>query len=430
MAHLEIDDLPSVPPALLLMLQEFSPGRDWHDVRKRIRASLRDMKDQSLAFESQNVARTEPASPLRFEVHPHGALDLLSGSGCVDLSCRIVAAERLARSLGLIADRVWLTDHLSTEVMTLGRATNESLDRLMHHAMALAPLLPLMKAGIIRFRSPWIATCAACSEEFDFQVEAATQAVLRSFARQVKVERKDSGGYFVRTGDFFEPPVMLHSLANNTASTPPSSRQYGEYLVAREVRQILWAAREATFTNGAVFSNSRAALAGMLQCDGRLPRNRGELRAFEDSRAFDMPWVSELNPTQVLQLREEASDAIPLLREMLGRAVTYNEGQAADGTAAELIATLREQAAEVKAELSVKQSKSARYWKVAYGVLGLGISAYGVATDQVLPGVGGLLPILQLLIGHKTGHESDVAKLKTRPGYVLVRAQDILAHAH
>lgn len=386
------------------------------------------MKEQSLAFESQNVARTEPRSPLRFEVHPHGALDLLSGNGCIDLNCRIAAAERLARSLGLIADRVWLTDHLSTEVITLGRATNDSLDRLMHHAVALAPLLPLMKAGIVRFRSPWMSTCTTCADEFDFQVEAATQAVLRSFARQVKIERKDSGGYFVRTGDLFDPPVILHSLAS--ADEPPTSRNYGEYLVAREVRQILWSAREAIFTNGVVVSNSRAALAGMLHCDGRLPCNRRELRAFEDSRAFDLPWVSELNPTQILQLREEASGAIPLLREMLGRVVTYNEGHSATGNASELIADLRAQAAEVRADLFAKQSKSARYWKVAYGVLGFGISAYGVATDQAMPAVGGLLPILQLLIGHKTDHESEVEKLKTRPGYVLVKARDILAHAH
>ena len=63
-------------------------------------------------------------------------------------------------------------------------------------------------------------------------------------------------------------------------------------------------------------------------------------------------------------------------------------------------------------------------------MLGLALSAYGVATDQVVPGVAGLLPVLQLLISHKTGHEADVAKLTTRPGYVLVKAQDLLEHAH
>ncbi len=91
---------------------------------------------------------------------------------------------------------------------------------------------------------------------------------------------------------------------------------------------------------------------------------------------------------------------------------------------------LREQAELVRGELQRTQKHSAKYWKVTYGLLGLGLSAYGVSTDQVLPGVGGLLPILQLLIGHKSGHESEVDSQIHKPAYVLLKAQDILAHAH
>jgi hypothetical protein len=95
----------------------------------------------------------------------------------------------------------------------------------------------------------------------------------------------------------------------------------------------------------------------------------------------------------------------------------------------ELIAGLREQAAEVRAELDAKRRHSARFWKATYGILGLGLSAYGVAADQLLPGVGGLLPVIHLLISHKTGHESEISKLASKPGYILVKAQDILSHA-
>lgn len=424
----ELDDLPTVPPALLLMLREFARSTEWAVVRKNIRAALRDMKDQSLVFEGQNVSRSEPPDVRRFEIHPHGALDLLSGDGCMDLNCRISAAERLARSLGLIADRVWLTDHLSTEVISLGRATNDAIDRLMHHAVALAPLLPLMKAGIVRFRSPWIAACEACSQHFEISVEKTAQEVIRLFSRQIAIERRDSGGYFVRTGNVFEPPLVLHG--SRIDGTIPSRRDFAETLVKREIRQVLWASREATFTRGAVFSNSRVALAGMLQCEGRLPHRASELRVLEDSRAFDVPWVSELKPAQVLQLREEASHAIPLFRELLARAMTFSAGETSSATPKDLIEDLRAQAAEVRAELSIKNSKSARYWRTTYGLLGLGISAYGVATDQPLAGLGGLLPVLQLLIEHRTGHESEAEMLRTRPGYVLVKAQDILAHSH
>jgi hypothetical protein len=323
MAHLDPDELATVPPALLLIWADFAAGYEWREIRKRIRTGLRDFKDQSLAFESRSISREEPADVRRFEVHPHGALNLMSGDGCVALDCRIAAAERLARSLGLFADRIWITDHVSTEVMGIGRATNDSLDRLIHHAVGLAPLLPLMKAGIVRFRSPWLPTCASCSEEFESEVERTTQAVLRTFTRQVRVEKKPSRGFFATTGNFFVPPVVHHSYTTDLDSAP-TSRAFAESLIAREVRRILWAAREAAFTRGTVFSNSRVALAGMLHCDGRLPASARELRVLEDSRAFDLPWVSELTPEQVLQLREEASQAVPVLRELLARVAACN----------------------------------------------------------------------------------------------------------
>jgi hypothetical protein len=429
MAYLDIEELANVPPALVLIWGDFAAGHEWGDIRKRVRSGLRDFKSQSLDFESRNVARKEPVDVRRFEVHPHGALDLMAGDGCIALDCRIAAAERLARSLGLFADRIWLTDHVSTEVVDIGRATNDSIDRIIHHAVALAPLLPLIKAGIVRFRSPWIATCSNCSKEFDNEVERATQAVLRTFTRQVKVEKDPSGGYFVRTGNFFVPPVVHHSYSRDHGDTP-SSRAYAESLVAREVRRILWAAREATFTRGSVFSNSRVGLAGMLHCDGKLPSSSRGLRVFEDSRAFDLPWVSELDPAQVLQLREEASQAIPLLRELLARVATANAPGGSASAGDSMVAELRAQAEEVRAELTAKQKKSARYWRTAYGILGLGISAYGIGADQTLAALGGLLPVLQLLIEHRTTHEAETEKLLHRPGYVLIKAQDLLAHAH
>ena len=56
MSRLEPDELPAVPPALLLIWQDFAAGHEWHQIRMRMRVGLKDLKDQSLAFESQNVA--------------------------------------------------------------------------------------------------------------------------------------------------------------------------------------------------------------------------------------------------------------------------------------------------------------------------------------------------------------------------------------
>jgi hypothetical protein len=342
--------------------------------------------------------------------------------------CRIAAAERLARSFGLIADQVWLTDHLSTEVMGMGRPTNPAIDRLMQHALALAPLLPLIEARIIRFRSPWIATCEGCKEKFEDQVEATSQEVLKVFRRDFKVKPSRGGGFFISTGKAFEPTVFLHSISKSPKRMP-SNRECAVREVADQVRQVIWTAREASMTGGTIFTNSRVGLSGLLQGEARLP-DRKTLLFFDGDRAFEVPWVSQLSPEQILQLREEASLALPVFRERLARALVQTGPQVNIQSSQELISELRAQAAEVRAELTVKRTKSARYWKTTYGVLGLALSAYGVATDQVIPGVAGLLPILQLLISHETGHEADVAKLTTRPGYVLVKAQDLLEHAH
>jgi hypothetical protein len=60
----------------------------------------------------------------------------------------------------------------------------------------------------------------------------------------------------------------------------------------------------------------------------------------------------------------------------------------------------------------------------------LGLSAYGVGADEIIAGAGGLLAVIHLLIDHKSGQEAGVSKLTTKPGYVLMKAQDILAHNH
>ena len=58
------------------------------------------------------------------------------------------------------------------------------------------------------------------------------------------------------------------------------------------------------------------------------------------------------------------------------------------------------------------------------------MSAYGLVNDQIEAAAADLLPFLQLITDHKAGREKDMDRLQQRPGYVLVKAQDILAHDH
>lgn len=425
-----IENLPDVPPALLLLLRELPQSKSWEDLRRRIKGMLRELRDQSEAFEVEQVARaSDSKDSLRFEVHLHGEMDLLSCSGCPNLKCRAAAARRIARSVGLIADRVWMTDLLSGKFLDFGRPTNSKLDEVIANVFVLTQLLPLIVSGVIRFRSPWVVTCHSCLEQFESHVDKGAEELSSVFASEFRLERRPDGGYFVDTGRCMEPNMLFHSASNDLRAIP-SQNEFAQRWVRDELRSAIWIAREASMTGGAVISNSRAGLAGLLQEDGRLV-DINTLLLLDKEREFSVPWVNKLDASQIVQLREEASSALPVFREKLCRAMTVHDKAALSSTAlGALIGDLREQAADVKAELEAKRAHSARYWKTTYGILGLGLSAYGVAMDQVLPGVAGLLPIIHLLISHKTGHESEVSKLTTKPGFVLVKAQDILAHDH
>ena len=425
-----IEGLPDVPPALLLLAKEIPACKSWEEMRRRVKGMLRELRDQSEAFESENANRTSDSrNAVRFEVHLDGAMDLLTEKGCRAPKCRVAAADRIARSVGLIAERVWLTDLLSGKFVDFGRPTNAKLDEVIVDSVVLSRLAPLIRAGVIRFRSPWISTCSSCATAFDKQVKVAAGDLARVFGTEFRIERRRDGGFYAHTGECTEPTIVFSSVSGRLKRLP-SPHNFAKRWVSDELRSTLWKAREASLTGGAVFSNSRIGLAGLLKHDGRLVDMR-TLLLLDKEREFSVPWVSELDASQIVQLREEASFALPAFRERMARAMSVPSTETLSSTTSStVVAELREQAAEVRAELEAKRKNSARYWKTTYGLLGLGLSAYGVAADQLLPGIGGLLSVIYLLINHKTGHESDVSKLTSKPGFVLVKAQDILSHAH
>jgi hypothetical protein len=426
-----IEDLPDIPPALTLLFQELSQFSSLKDMRLRVKDMLRDLRDQSEVFEEKNIERnSDSKQSLRFEVHLHGALDLLNEQGCGSPDCRFQVADRIARSVGLIADRVWLSDTLSGKFVDFGRVTNAKLDDVIIDTLVLSRLLPLIKAGIVRFRSPWIPTCNSCAAHFDSRIYDTAKDIARVFRRDLKLKREPVDGFILDTGKCFDPPLMMYLTPSGETLAKQNAHAFTEKWLVGELHSAFWIAREASLTGGSIFTNSRIGIAGLLQQEGRL-LDRRTLLLLDKEREFSVPWVSELDALQILQLREEASTALPLFREKMAQAMSVSSVDALSSTSpSEIVAELREQAAEARSELEAKRKNSSRYWKSTYGLLGLGLSAYGVATDQMIPGAGGLMSVIHLLITHKAGYETDVSKLTTRPGFVLMKAQDILSHAH
>jgi hypothetical protein len=425
-----LTDSPYILPWVLLLLSTLASSTSWEDNRRKLKELLPELRAQCEVFSDANLKRADDdAVSGRFEIHLHGALDLFTGAGCAMLECRQHAANQLARSFGLLADRVWLTDTLTSRFVNFGRVTNRKLDAIVADTLVLSHLLPLIDAGVVRFRSPWVETCHSCADVFSQEVAQATAAVQRVFRREFSIEDHGDGNYVANTGRSYEPPLIYRGIRKRGIAVP-NSRAFAEAEIEQSIYSTFWAAREACLTHGMVASNSRIGIAGLLALEGRL-LDRTSILALEREREIELPWVSELNAEQIVQLRQEASAALPGFRSAIASALNPTPAsQATSRKVPELLSQLRDQALQVRTELDAKRRSSTRFWKTTYRLLGLGISAYGVAFDQAATGVAGLLPVIQLLIEHKRGHEADANQLRSKPGYVLVKAQDLLAHAH
>ncbi|MCC2681801.1 MAG: hypothetical protein K0S36_1365 [Nitrosospira multiformis] len=180
---------------------------------------------------------------------------------------------------------------------------------------------------------------------------------------------------------------------------------------------------------GAVLSNSKIGLTGLAYQEGTV-KTRSELQLLDEHRNINVPWVSDLTPSQIVQLREEASKALPIFRETLAKCLAASPAEQPILSAKDTIHELRQQAVEVRNEIANTQQHAARFWKASYIMLGFSVSAYGLVNDEIGTAATGLLPLLQLITDHKAGREKDMDRLQRRPGYVLVKAQDILAHGH
>jgi hypothetical protein len=421
-----------IPPAVALLLNEEFSLLERTQARRKLRGMIRELKDQTLAQpESYLFERPEPdTNPTRFRVFMDGGLDLFSRAGaCSQLPCRLSYADQIARSVALMADDVWFTDHITERVLSLRRPTNAQLDWLLDDVYLLQRLRPLVDAGLVRFRSSMRSLCTSCLSEFDVRLETLTAGVLGEFRQRVKIEKKTSDLVYVRVSEMYDPPIVLLVVGD---AAQGSEQDILKLVLRRCVRQTLWTAGDAAFGGGSVFSNSKVGLSGILAEEGRAlsgPR----LTALEGLRAGNLPWIAGLTIEQTIQLRQEAAQALPRLREFLARHLAarphHDDRRATD--AADYVAELREQAAEVQAELTAASAGHTSLARSALGVLSLCVFAYGFSAEPLgaTAGLFQLLTTLGLLHQLNSPDTQHGARLRSKPGYVLVAAQSILAHA-
>jgi len=323
-----------------------------------------------------------------------------------------------------MGEDVLLHDHFAERLQNIKGASAFDLSLAVTDIYVLNRLKPLIKAGIIKFSPTRIRSCERCLSEFEKRVTALSEEVTAKYQGSLHVERNSDGTFTLDASTLFNPPMNLYSREKND---DVDSFVHG--VIYETVRSALWDARDASNFGGAVFSNSPLAMTALMTADST-GRDREEVRFVEGMAASRLPWISELTVEQILILREEAALALPRLREFLARHLSVQDN-AKPAAGEDYISELREQAEEVRAEFMAIRNRRSSFQRGTIGWLSLGIATAGVATGVMPPVVGAtqLLTTLGLLHNANDKDHTSQDELRGRPGFVLVAAQQILAHA-
>lgn len=419
---------PGLPAHIAFLLNEPFPFDDLARTRKKLREILRELRDQA-ELACRNWSDIAKGKSDRFVVVMNGGLDLFGQEGaCFELRCRIANGEQIARSIALMADEVVMHDFVVEKILGMDARRNESIDSLLADVVLLKIMRPIIERGLIVFEAPVVPICSHCLIEIEQTINRVTTEMYFQFGSDMKVGKYNDGTKFVDTGPLYNPKVYLRGVP----SKHKNRDELIKHAIAACVRSTVFDLAIAAHLNGTIFSNSAVGMAAVLACEERFDSPAG-LRALDGRRAGSLPWVRGLSIEQTLELRDEAHEALPELREFLASnlGATQTTGDVRGTTEADYIARLREQALAVRSELAVVTSKRSRLAASSLGIASLGISALGICADNIglAPTALALLGVLGAMRGIDGPHEEHIARQKSRPGYVLVAAQEILQHA-
>ncbi len=429
-----------LPPVIeLLSTQIFKvSGESVDDLFKSVRELIPELRWQAEWSVENHEYIDEKNKQIitKFAISPESGINPFSYMGkCSDIECRIDAARNFSSTLGLYSDIIYLTDPFTTQfVYDDGEVEWEDseINGLLVQIAILNELLPLIKKGVIQFISPIKAICKPCFERFEEQVCDFSDQFVSEFWEQVEVEIQNDF-FAVHTGNLHEPSMVYRRLydptLNNKKQIKKAARELFYGVISEEVDSHLYSMYNASSLSSTIFSNSRAGLMSLKKLEGH-KQNVSQQIAWEQSRTAELPWLKNLTPTQIVELRDSASKSLPQFRELMHQniALSTQEGLIDNNArCTELISELRLQAEEVKSELAAINIANEQRFHNTLGFSGISIALYSSAIGSPLVGLSALIATMGLIHTSLRNDHKEVEKLTSKPGYVLVKAEQILS---
>jgi hypothetical protein len=451
--------LRAVPPPVALLLNETRPSKGKH---RQLRAVLRDRRFQN-DLRQQVEAMAEPdsydsvATPrlsVELNVFSQGAANPLSPEAkCQDPSCRIDYAKTFARSTCLYADRVVLTDEVTSLLFySLNNADPTEgflIDALETQLQIVRELAPLIDAGVLKFSSPFYGMCSDCKERHDAEVARITMTLWDQFLETVELTGAGmwkgtpmlmirSPLLFAEGGAVGQQLTVPRHVVDIVKKLRPNSTKLGRLIqehapdfqkrLEHDVVSTLLDFRRSSRHRATFATNYRLSVATLRELDGA-PIPAAWPEEWELLRRVQLPWISDASPADIVGLREKAAAALPAFRAKLVSELSSIDGHHA--TLARVVNGLRLEAIELEAKLrAVELTRPARTAKLLAG-LGLSIGVYGLASGS--PGVAtAALGVFSALVNEATKRSAEARachqELTSKPAYFLLAAQQLHNH--
>jgi hypothetical protein len=353
---------------------------------------------------------------------------------CGQWECRQLIAQQIGRTIGLYADRAIVSDPLTgTLAHHEGRWTNSQLDNLLEELAVAHSLEPLIAAGLFHFSEPTLPVCRACARTQLPGLEEISATLAERFpvsytfdprAKSFHVDMEPLGRAAYQFVDLHNDELAL--LKSGMSIDDLFKGVVYPKVIAGEVLDGLLAFQVAARSGSIAISASPITVIAARQIEGRQTPVTAE---WELDRTATLPWISNLTMTQIVRLRDEAATALPQFRARLAHLLS---GEQSTDRAATML-DLRAEASSVENELSTVSRKRLGL-HAAIAAAGIAVAAYGVATAGSAIGLtagGGATALLELLASiHTTGQHKAIDRetIKTKPGYILLKAKQILAH--
>jgi hypothetical protein len=430
-----------LPPVIAMLLEEPAvalsgqPSDAFKATRKLMPELRRQAEWTKEHFDyGEHIGRHEAG---QFVTLPAGATDPFSRYGaCGWIECRVKNALTFSRTFGLYADKVILPDVFTARALFQRRMTTEAYMDFHTDLVVLQVLSPLIKAGIVRFRMPLMRLCRVHHKEFAVHVNEITRELLPRFTEDLEVQvLKDviavsySGVTGTRLSTYFPLNAQRRAAMEKASSPLAYARTLSQARLRIEMDMMMAEHMQAISYQAALLSTSRLHLHAVRSAEKR-QTSLGQIDVWEDQRSAVLPWINELRPQEILRLRDEAGHALPRFRESVGKLLIGQNSATKNDSAEEFVHQLRAEAADVRAELDqLRASHRGVLRNAVGGSVGLTLSLYALATGAAVESSALLMGLLALLHNDSLKEHEQLHKIQSRPGYVLVKAEEFARHA-